>query len=58
MGYLCNMKVTISESQFIRMVNNSKGWGLIGINEGGKPKNTLEYIKDHSNELELKYLGT
>jgi len=27
------MKVTISESQFIRMVNNSKGWGLIGINE-------------------------
>lgn len=33
MGYLYNMKVTISESQFIRMVNNSKGWGLIGISE-------------------------
>ena len=31
------MKVTISESQFKRIFNNSKGLGLIGINEG-KPK--------------------
>jgi hypothetical protein len=57
MGYLYNMKVTISESQFIRMVNNSKGWGLIGINEG-KTINTPEYIKQHSEDLEKKYLGT
>ena len=34
MGYLSNMKIIISEDQFTRMVNNSKGWGLIGINEG------------------------
>ena len=54
MGYLYNMKVTISESQFIRMVNNSKGWGLIGINEMLTPIK----IKNKSDELELKYLGT
>jgi hypothetical protein len=34
MGYLSYMKIIISEDQFTRMVNNSKGWGLIGINEG------------------------
>jgi hypothetical protein len=32
------MKVTISESQFKRMVDNSNRWGLIGISEAGKPK--------------------
>ena len=31
------MKITIRESQFRRIFNNSKGWGLIGISEG-KPK--------------------
>ncbi len=36
------------------MVNNSKGWGLIGINEVLTPIK----IKNKSDELELKYLGT
>jgi len=46
MGYLYNMKVTISESQFIRMVNNSKGWGLIGINEDRRNYSPKEKEED------------
>ena len=45
MGYLCNMKVTISESQFKRIFNNSKGLGLIGINEGRQASTTKEFIE-------------
>ena len=51
------MKIIISEDQFTRMVNNSKGWGLIGIVED-RPKVTPELVKTKSDYIELKYLGT
>ena len=57
MGYLSNMKIIISEDQFTRMVNNSKGWGLIGIVED-RPKVAPELVKTKSDYIELKYLGT
>jgi very-short-patch-repair endonuclease len=48
------MKVTISESQFKRMVDNSNRWGLIGISEGGKRMTQDEFIeesqKKHKND--------
>jgi hypothetical protein len=50
------MKVMISESQFERMVNSSKRWGLIGIKEGRTY--TDEEKKSKSNYFELKYLDT
>jgi hypothetical protein len=40
------MKVTISESQFKRMVDNSNRWGLIGVSEGRKPKYSPEDIRN------------
>jgi hypothetical protein len=40
------MKVTINESQFKRMVDNSNRWGLIGISEAGKPKYSPEDIRN------------
>jgi hypothetical protein len=52
------MKVTISESQFKRMVNNSNRWGLIGVSEGRGPALTPERIKRNSDYYELKHLGT
>ena len=52
------MKVTISESQFKRMVDNSNRWGLIGISEVRGLALTPERIKRNSDYYELKHLGT
>jgi polyhydroxyalkanoate synthesis regulator phasin len=53
------MKVTISESQFKRMVDNSNRWGLIGISEAGKPKYSPEDIRNiatqYSSRIDFYY---